>query len=125
MIKLGKEMKLSLDKLVTYKVENPNFWLGVTWLFTNAYKYVGLDATLVKMDILYNGQCRMIEIRTFFQVRDTIDDIMFIPSIMQKLDQAWVSKKQKSFERYSNPLFKANHSCYHWQGLQGTSKGSL
>jgi hypothetical protein len=45
------------------------------------------------MDLLYNGQFRLIEINNFFIVRDTVDDIILIPGIMQKLGQAQVSKK--------------------------------
>ncbi|GAA5800827.1 hypothetical protein HPULCUR_006266 [Helicostylum pulchrum] len=78
MIKLGKEMKLAVDKLITHKVDSPEI-IGLL--------IRGLNVTVMKMDLQYNGQYRLIEISTFFLVRDTIDDIMLIPSIIQKLDQ--------------------------------------
>ncbi|GAA5802401.1 hypothetical protein HPULCUR_007866 [Helicostylum pulchrum] len=78
MVKLGKEMKLAVDKLITYKVDSPE----ITGLLIR-----GLNVTVMKMNLQYNGQYRLIEISTFFLVRDTIDDIMLIPSIVQKLDQ--------------------------------------
>ncbi|KAG1041172.1 hypothetical protein G6F43_012143 [Rhizopus delemar] len=79
MIKLGKEMKLPLDKMVAYKVDSPEV---ISLLIR------GSKATVMKMDLLYNGQYRLIEISNFFIVRDTVEDIMLIPGIIQKLDQA-------------------------------------
>ncbi|KAG1459297.1 hypothetical protein G6F46_005517 [Rhizopus delemar] len=78
LIKLGKEMQLALDKLVLYKVENPE----VVGLLVE-----GIKVTAFKMDLAYNGQYRMVEMSQFFVVRDNVDDIMLIPTIIQKLDQ--------------------------------------
>ncbi|KAI8093959.1 hypothetical protein BDF21DRAFT_331253 [Thamnidium elegans] len=79
MIKIGKEMKLALDKMVAYKMDSPE----VIGLLIR-----GLKATVLKTDLVYNGQYRLIEISTFFIVRDTVEDLMLIPGIIQKLDQA-------------------------------------
>lgn len=39
------------------------------------------------MDLRYNGQYRMIELNSFFIVRNNIDDIMLVPYIMEKMYQ--------------------------------------
>ncbi|KAL7314636.1 hypothetical protein PS15m_006182 [Mucor circinelloides] len=36
------------------------------------------------MDLRYNGQYRMIELNSFFIVRNNIDDIMLVPYIMEE-----------------------------------------
>ncbi|CAO3704078.1 unnamed protein product [Rhizopus stolonifer] len=81
-IELGKEMKLAIDKLVVYKVENPE----IVGLLVE-----GVKVTAFKMDLAYNGQYRMLEMGQFFVFRDNVNDIMLLPSIMQKLDQIKVS----------------------------------
>ncbi|CAO3660894.1 unnamed protein product [Rhizopus stolonifer] len=56
LVKLGKEMKLALDKLIEKKVKNPE----IIALLVEGYK-----ATAFKMDLRYNGQYRMIELNSF------------------------------------------------------------
>ncbi|KAI9364655.1 hypothetical protein BD770DRAFT_151365 [Pilaira anomala] len=78
LIKLGKEMKLALDKLLQYKVKNPE----VPRLLVE-----GIKITAYKMDLAYNGVYRMIELSEFYACRGNINDIMLIPTIMQRLDE--------------------------------------
>lgn len=58
------------------------------------------------MDLAYNGQYRMVEMSQFFIVRDNVDDIMLIPTIIQKLDQIKVSTYSGFF------LFKSDNLTY-------------
>lgn len=39
------------------------------------------------MDLKYNGKYRMIKISEFNFIRKTSDDILLLPTIMEKLDQ--------------------------------------
>ncbi|KAG1046714.1 hypothetical protein G6F43_010812 [Rhizopus delemar] len=78
LVKLGKEMQLGLNKLLKRKVENPE----VVGLLLE-----GGQATAYKMDLLYNGQYRMVELSRFFLTRDNVDDVMLVPTIMEKLCQ--------------------------------------
>ncbi|EPB88138.1 hypothetical protein HMPREF1544_05082 [Mucor circinelloides 1006PhL] len=77
-VKLGKEMQLALNKLIEKKVKDPE----VVALLVEGYK-----VTTFKMDLQYNGQYRMIELNSFFIVRNNIDDIMLVPSIIEKMYQ--------------------------------------
>lgn len=47
-------------------------------------------ATAYKMDLTYNGQCRMMEMDSFRFINDNSDDILSLPAIIEKLNQVKV-----------------------------------
>ncbi|KAI9322918.1 hypothetical protein BX666DRAFT_2017304 [Dichotomocladium elegans] len=93
-VKLGKEMQIGLTKLVQYKVECPE----VVGLLIED----GSKATAYRMDLLYNGQYRMVELSNFHFIRQTPDDILLVPTILEKLQQL-----QKIISRTMTKLYKA------------------
>jgi hypothetical protein len=96
-VKLGKEMHTALNKLALKKVKSLKIVSilveGKLVLKDHArskYLLTGfiLDhkAVCYSMDLAYNGQYRMVEISSFFFNRDTTDDILLIPTIIEKLN---------------------------------------
>ncbi|KAG1527497.1 hypothetical protein G6F47_012291 [Rhizopus delemar] len=70
LVKLGKEMQIALNKLMFQGVVDPE-----------------VVAYLLKMDLRFNGQYRMIEISKFYISMKSVDDLMVLPSILEKLAQ--------------------------------------
>lgn len=66
----------------------------------------GTKVTAFKIDLVHNGQYRMVEVSQFFVVRDNIDDIMLIPATIQKIEQIKVSTYSSHF------LFKSDNLTY-------------
>ncbi|PHZ11633.1 uncharacterized protein RHIMIDRAFT_244120 [Rhizopus microsporus ATCC 52813] len=95
MIKLSKEMHIALNKLVVKKVKKPE----VVGLLAEDHK-----AVAYKMDIKYNGQYRMIEISRFHFARDISDDILLLPTIIEKLNQM-----KKIIERTISNLYNSKN----------------
>lgn len=74
----------------------------IYWTTTNINR-IGGQATAYKMDLLYNGQYRMVELSRFFFTRDNVDDVMLVPTIMEKLCQLQVNSSY--FNIYMEVVF--------------------
>ncbi|KAI8637871.1 hypothetical protein BD408DRAFT_477957 [Parasitella parasitica] len=79
LVKMGKEMQISINKLILQKVTNPEV---VGLLIKEDHV-----ATAFKIDLKYNDQYRMMKISEFNFIRTTSDDILLLPTIMEKLNQ--------------------------------------
>ncbi|KAG1051327.1 hypothetical protein G6F43_006453 [Rhizopus delemar] len=77
-VKLGKEMKIALDKLMIKKVKNPEI-VGIV--------VEDHTAIVFKMDLCYNGQYRMVELSKFLFFSHMTDEILLLPDILEKLAQ--------------------------------------
>ncbi|KAG0176082.1 hypothetical protein DFQ29_006602 [Apophysomyces sp. BC1021] len=93
-VKLGKEMQIAVSKLVLKKVECPE----VVGLLIEE----GNTATAYKMDLQYNAQYRMVELSKFHFIRENADDILLVPTILEKLKQL-----QMIVARTMEKLYKA------------------
>ncbi|KAL0085068.1 hypothetical protein J3Q64DRAFT_1814507 [Phycomyces blakesleeanus] len=79
LVKLGKEVQITINKLVLQRVANQEI---VGLLIKEDHV-----ATSFKMDLKYNGQYRMMKISEFNFIRKAPDDILLLPTIMEKLNQ--------------------------------------
>jgi hypothetical protein len=70
-------MAITLNKLVKKKVQNPSVCgMVVEYHFCTFYK----------VNLLFNGQYRMLELYRFHLARDNLDDIMLLPVILEKFN---------------------------------------
>ncbi|KAF7720915.1 hypothetical protein EC973_005775 [Apophysomyces ossiformis] len=93
LVKLGKEMQIAVNKLVLQKVASPE----VVGLLIE-----GDSAVAYKMDLVYNGQYRMIELSRFHFVRENVNDISLVPTILEKLHQLQVIVEQTMGNLYKS-----------------------
>ncbi|KAG0182405.1 hypothetical protein DFQ28_005997 [Apophysomyces sp. BC1034] len=75
LVKLGKELQLALNKLVGYGVDDPE-----------VYGLLVEDdtATVLKLDIQYDGKYRMVEVSKTSAFWEFEDHVMLLPSMVEK-----------------------------------------
>ncbi|KAI8381205.1 uncharacterized protein BYT42DRAFT_613006 [Radiomyces spectabilis] len=84
-IKLGKEMKLGIDKLVDEGVEDP---------MTVGMIVEGCHAKTYYMDLRFDGLYRMVEICQFDLPTNRGDELLLVPPVLERLKQMKVMTEQ-------------------------------
>ncbi|KAI8381207.1 uncharacterized protein BYT42DRAFT_565680 [Radiomyces spectabilis] len=77
-IKLGKEMKLGIDKLVNRSVEDP---------MTVGMLVEGCHVKTYYMDLKFDGQYRMVEMARYKLPGNRVDGLLIVPPVLESMKQ--------------------------------------